>query len=106
MIPYLMGFSDADDVAYNFGTLLEENITIIAAYYCYEDYSGYALVVFEQDGILWEVNGSHCSCYGLEGQWSPEKLLLEEFMQRPGYYTDFSDGEFKAAVQNWSTFHQ
>jgi hypothetical protein len=35
-------------------------------------YEGQALVVYERDGQLFEVNGSHCSCYGLEGQWTPE----------------------------------
>jgi hypothetical protein len=34
-------------------------------------------VIFEKDGKLWEVNGSHCSCYGLEGQWQPEETTWE-----------------------------
>lgn len=31
-----------------------------------------AFIVFERNGEIWEVNGSHCSCYGFEGQWEPE----------------------------------
>jgi hypothetical protein len=38
-------------------------------------YEGSALVLFERGGKLFEVNGSHCSCYGLEGQWEPEETL-------------------------------
>jgi hypothetical protein len=45
---------------------------IVYAYYSYEDYSGTAFVLFERDGVLYEVNRSHCSCMGLEEQWSPE----------------------------------
>lgn len=52
------------------------------AYYSYANYSGDAWVLFEQDGELWEVSGSHCSCYGLEGQWCPEKVCLLELENR------------------------
>ena len=44
----------------------------IYAEYEYENWQGYSTVVFTDD---WEtfgvVTGSHCSCYGLEGQWDP-----------------------------------
>lgn len=51
----------------NFPT--EENL-LFASYGggCYE---GDALVIFEHEGTLYEVHGSHCSCNGLEGQWEP-----------------------------------
>lgn len=55
---------------------------ILLAYYCYEDYSGSAFVLFRKDGKLYEVNGSHCSCYGLEGQWSPEETSIDALHQR------------------------
>ena len=51
---------------------------ILLASYTYEDYSGSAYVLFRKDGKLWEVHGSHCSCYGLEeDQWDPEETSLE-----------------------------
>lgn len=53
------------------------DIEIIVAYYSYENYSGESTVIFEQDGELYEVMGSHCSCYGLEGQWNPVKITIE-----------------------------
>lgn len=58
---------------------------IIVAYMSVGDYgcdSG-AFVVFRRDGILYEVNGSHCSCHGFgdqsyseygETQWQPEAV--------------------------------
>lgn len=59
-----------------------ENLNILFASYNYENYSGEAWVLFEQNGKLYEVNGSHCSCYGLEGQWNPEETTLEELKYR------------------------
>lgn len=44
--------------------------------------SGYAFVLFERDGKLYEVNGSHCSCYGLEDQWDPEETTVEALRHR------------------------
>lgn len=52
---------------------------ILFAYYSYEDYSGNAFLLLEKNNELYEVNGSHCSCYGLEGQFEPEKTSLEYF---------------------------
>ena len=50
---------------------------IIYANYDVYGYEGSAFVVFEHDGDLFEVHGSHCSCFGLEGQWSPEPTSWE-----------------------------
>lgn len=50
---------------------------IIGAVYDYEDYDGYAQVVFTRNGKLYEVYGSHCSCMGLEGQFQPIETTLE-----------------------------
>ena len=55
---------------------------ILFASYSYADYSGDAWVLFEKDGKLYEVNGGHCSCYGLEGQWEPEEVNLKEIENR------------------------
>jgi hypothetical protein len=48
----------------------------------YEDYQGSAIVIFEKDGKLFEVYGSHCSCNGLEGQWEPEETSWEALKRR------------------------
>lgn len=55
---------------------------ILFAYYMCEDYSGTAFVLFRRNGKLYEVNGSHCSCYGLEGQWEPEETFVEAILER------------------------
>lgn len=53
-------------------------INILFASYSRENYSGDAYVLYEKDGKLFEVFGSHCSCYGLEGQFEPDEVTLEE----------------------------
>lgn len=50
-----------------------ENAVVLFAAYWPGGYCGTALVIFERNGKLYEVNGYHCSCNGLEYQWSPEE---------------------------------
>lgn len=59
-----------------------ENINILFASYDIDGYEGDAFVIFEQDNELYEVNAGHCSCYGLEGQWIPEPVVLKEMENR------------------------
>ena len=55
---------------------------IIVAFYLYESYSGIASVLFKRDDKYFIVEGSHCSCYGLEGQWNEEEISLEYISHR------------------------
>jgi hypothetical protein len=64
---------------------------ILFASYTYENYEGDAFVLFRRDGNLYEVNGSHCSCYGLSEcdylgdnrtQWRPEETTIEALLHR------------------------
>ncbi len=55
---------------------------ILLACYTYENYSGSAFVLFEKEGKLYEVNGGHCSCNGLEDQWTPEETTWEALKHR------------------------
>ena len=59
-----------------------QGIEVLLASYTYENYSGDAYVLFRKDGKLYEVNGGHCSCYGLEGQWEPEEVTIESIKHR------------------------
>jgi hypothetical protein len=69
-----------------------EGSEVLLASYTYEDYSGSAFVLFRRDGKLYEVNGSHCSCHGLEAQsyrdnesrtqWEPEETSKEALEKR------------------------
>lgn len=81
---YLGQFKDKEDVMSNFEVSDAdlENCKILFAAYDQEGYEGYAMVIFSKDGKLFEVNGSHCSCNGLEGQWEPEETSLEALKKR------------------------
>lgn len=59
-----------------------EGVTILLASYTNADYNGDAFVLFTRNGKLYEVNGSRCSCYGLEGQWEPEETTVEALLHR------------------------
>lgn len=78
---FLNDWSDKDGVARDFETDLKDTNVLFASYSC-ADYSGDAFVLFEKDGKLYEVNGGHCSCYGLEGQWAPEETAVDAIMYR------------------------
>lgn len=58
---------------------------ILFAWYEYADYSGSAFVLLKKGRKLYEVNGSHCSCYGLEDQWSLEETNVEALSKRQHY---------------------
>lgn len=55
---------------------------LLASYGEEYGYDGGAFVLFKKNERLYEVNGSHCSCYGLEGQWEPEKTTKEALLYR------------------------
>jgi hypothetical protein len=69
-----------------------QNVDVLLASYGSENYGGDAFVLFRRDGKLYEVNGSHCSCYGLgtqgyhtderETQWQPEETTVEALRHR------------------------
>jgi len=59
-----------------------EDINILFASYGTDNYSGDAFVLYEREGKLYEVNGGHCSCYGLEGQFDPYETTIEELSFR------------------------
>jgi hypothetical protein len=79
---YIGLFGDKKDIEKEFDEKLNDSVNIIFAYYNYQNYSGDAFVLFEQNGDLFEVHGSHCSCTGLERQWSPEETTLESLIHR------------------------
>jgi hypothetical protein len=93
--------SDFDGYSWddNVNNKLSREVNILFASYGCANYSGDAWVLFEQDGKLFEVSGNHCSCFGLEDQWSPEEVLLEELENRlvNGSFgeDDWSDNNFK-----------
>ena len=63
------------------------------------DSSSFFLFKRRSDGALFENHGSHCSCYGFEGQFSPEETNLEYlnsdkfYFYTGGYDEDSSNNE-------------
>ena len=80
-----------------------EPIHILFASYGTDNYEGGAFVLFERDGKLFETNGSHCSCYGLEGQFTPEETTLESLQHRliegKMGMDDYADNEFATELK-------
>ncbi len=69
---------------------------ILLAEYTTGGYEGSAFVLFERNSQLYEVNGSHCSCNGLEGQWSPEETSADALVHRiknGNLGSDYYDGD-------------
>lgn len=55
---------------------------VLYAWYEYEEYAGDSFALLRKDDGLFEVNGSHCSCYGLEGQWDPTRTTKDALLMR------------------------
>lgn len=53
---------------------------VLAVYERYA-YEGYAYVLFEHEGELYDVHATHCSCYGLEQQWEPDVTSVAFLLQ-------------------------
>ena len=63
-------------------------VEVLAFWHSEPDYEESCWVLFRKGGELYEVNGSHCSCYGYEGQWEPTKTSVTYLLSRhcPFYY--------------------
>lgn len=61
---------------------MPDSLHIFYSYYSYEDYSGYGFLwgYNEETDTFFYNSGSHCSCYGLEGQWDMEDHTYEEMV--------------------------
>lgn len=96
MIPiYMHSFDSKESIISEFGIDSSEleRAEILLAYYHVGDYGcdSSAFVLYKKGGKLWEVNASHCSCYGLsesgysgeaESQWDPEETTVEALEYR------------------------
>jgi hypothetical protein len=85
---YFGNWSSQEDMAKDFSNDYGEPLykamlaDVIFAAYEAGGYEGEALVLFRDGAKLYEVNASHCSCYGLEGQWKPEEIEPEVLLER------------------------
>lgn len=79
------GDTPAEQLAYEFKIPLStfDNIVRLCGVYGSESYDGDATVFYEDDeGLFFEVSGSHCSCYGLEDTWRPSLVTMEYIRRR------------------------
>jgi len=101
---FLNDWNDKDQVAKDFETNLD-NVNILFASYSCANYSGDAFVLFEENNKLFEVNGGHCSCYGLEGQWEPEETTIEALNYRLNKgkmgTSNYSDNEYATELKEF-----
>jgi hypothetical protein len=82
---YFGEFENREDVQGNFQVPdddMPSEEDIIFAAYDIDGYEGFALVLFVRNEVLYEVNGSHCSCNGLEEQWDPEATTWKALEMR------------------------
>ncbi len=97
---YFGEWNDKEDMLQEFE--IEESeldgVDIVLASYDRSGYEGNAFVLYwdTKTECYYEVNASHCSCYGLEGQWEPETTFLEAIRDRVengkiSYYIDDAD---------------
>jgi len=82
-------WSSKEEVANEFRVDLGPEVQIIFAHYSgyYSadegDYEMWAHVLFRNatNGKVYEVHGSHCSCYGLEHQWEPSEVSIHDVVR-------------------------
>lgn len=98
-----VGFADEADVFAQFTVNEEEqkDVEFLFAQYDQECYEGSAFVLFARKGKLYEVNGSHCSCYGLESQWSPEETSLDALRKRSWWSVSAPLADLEASIKRW-----
>ena len=74
---YQGSFDSWADVCREFQEVIDLPDEVLLAVYDAHDYEGYADVIYRQGDRYYWVHGSHCSCYGLEGQFDPEEYSAE-----------------------------
>ena len=104
---FLGNWADVNDVIRDFGISLEavDGCNFITASYYDECYEGNAYVLFEKNGMLYEVCGIHCSCHGLENQWEPQETSresLRHILKNGNYFGNYHNpSEVGGVIREW-----
>lgn len=88
-------FESWADVCRWFEEDVAEPDEVLLAMYNIDGYEGSADVIYRNGDRYYWVHGSHCSCYGLEGQFDPEEYsadLLIEALRRGHHFYWAGDG--------------
>jgi hypothetical protein len=94
---YIGEFASWDDVRSNYGDdCPTEEPRFVFAQYETPAYEGYSTVITSTGADdFFIVEGSHCSCFGLEGQWEPtrhDSADLRKMMEASyGFFHDHKD---------------
>jgi hypothetical protein len=94
-------FKDIDELKREYHLSDEDlqGVEILYAIYRTGCWEGQSLVLFKKDDRIFIVHASHCSCYGLQGQWDPietnEKTLKMEIEAKSKYFYQ----EFESFIQ-------
>ena len=70
-------FESWADVCRYFEEDVAEPDEVLLAMYDMDGYEGSADVIYRNGDRYYWAHGSHCSCYGLEGQFDPEEYSAE-----------------------------
>lgn len=98
------GFDDWANVVSQFEAGDVPEPDFVYAIYSTPAYEGHATVIFRRGNEWFEAGGGHCSCYGLEGQWTPAIINpathLEALKQgRKELLVSDSEGDYPDATQ-------
>jgi len=91
---YFGDFGSWADIMSDFNVKPElEEPKFVFAFYNYEDYEGFAAVVYSYDGTNFYINeASHCSCEGLENQWDEDgEYTLEELIKMKNIFSKYAE---------------
>lgn len=88
------GFEDLEDIKKKFKSKCDNIIDeeILFASYGGAIWDGDAIILIQRNGKLYTVEGSHCSCRGLEGQWEmieTNKIVLRNRKFDQDYHEEF-----------------
>lgn len=100
MSVYLELFKSKEDIEAEYECKVPDGSEVLMAWYGYGSYCGDSLVLYRLESNLYEVNGGHCSCHGLEGQWIPEETTVAALKMRALYTQE--DGEYSG----WDEAHK
>lgn len=83
-----------------------EEFEILLAYQEDESYESQAWFLLQDraTGDLWELHASHCSCYGYEGLWTPEKTTVP-YLQSKHFSPSCYDGACRTAIMEFVAKH-
>lgn len=78
---YSGDFESWSDVCHYFDVVVPQPDQVLYAVYDQPGYEGYADVIYRVGDRFYWASGSHCSCYGLEGQWDPVEYSQQELAE-------------------------